>query len=40
MCTRGVFQLRKLSLYFCDFGGSSRGVRQALASQELNVFME
>ena len=40
MCTRGVFQLRKLSLFFCDFGGSSAGVREALASQELNDFMQ
>lgn len=40
MCTRGVFQLRKLSLFFCDFGGSSEGVRNALVSQELKDFME
>ncbi len=39
MCTRGVFQLRKLSLYFCDFGGSSSGVRNALVSQQLKDFM-
>ena len=39
MCTRGVFQLRKLSLYFCDFGGSSQGVRSALTSEELKKFM-
>lgn len=40
MCTRGVYQLRKLSLYFCDFGGSSAGVRQALVTPELKQFME
>ena len=40
MCTRGVFQLRKLSLFFCDFGGSSSGVRQALVSNKLKEFME
>jgi large subunit ribosomal protein L43 len=39
MCTRGVFQLRKLSLYFCDFGGSSEGVRNALVSSKLKDFM-
>lgn len=39
MCTRGVFQLRKLSLYFCDFGGSSEGVRNALVSSKLKEFM-
>ena len=39
MCTRGVFQLRKLSLYFCDFGGSSQGVREALTSEGLKSFM-
>lgn len=39
MCTRGVFQLRKLSVYFCDFGGSSAGVRRTLMSNELKEFM-
>lgn len=40
MCTRGVYQLRKLSLYFCDFGGSSAGVREALTSPSLKDFMQ
>jgi large subunit ribosomal protein L43 len=40
MCTRGVYQLRKLSLYFCDFGGSSAGVREALASEQLKQFIK
>jgi large subunit ribosomal protein L43 len=39
MCTRGVFQLRKLSVYFCDFGGSSAGVRKVLMSPQLKEFM-
>ena len=39
MCTRGVYQLRKLSLYFCDFGGSSAAVRQALVSPQVKEFM-
>lgn len=34
MCSRGVFQLAKLSIYFCDFGGSSAGVRSLLASSK------
>ena len=40
MCTRGVYQLRKLSVYFCDYGGSSQGVRDALISPSLNQFIE
>lgn len=39
MCTRGVFQLRKLSVYFCDFGGSSAGIRDAMGSPSLKQFM-
>ena len=39
MCSRGVFQLQKLSLYFCDYGGSSSGVRDLLASQKLKTFL-
>lgn len=27
MATRGVFQLRKLKIRYCDWGGSSRGAR-------------
>ena len=27
MATRGVFQLSKLRIHYCDIGGSSRGVR-------------
>lgn len=39
MCSRGVFQLKKLTLFFCDFGGSSSGVREALGSEKLKEFM-
>lgn len=28
MATRGVYQLKKLALVFCDWGGSSRGARE------------
>ncbi|CAM9638237.1 unnamed protein product, partial [Sphacelaria rigidula] len=27
MATRGVFQLSKLRIHYCDIGGSSRGAR-------------
>lgn len=40
MCSRGVYQLQKLSLFFCDFGGSSLGVRQLLISDKLRIFKE
>lgn len=39
MCSRGVYQLTKLSLYFCDFGGSSSGVRSLLISSQLKEFI-
>ena len=39
MCTRGVYQLRKLSIYFCDFGGSSQGIRDALLSPSFSSFI-
>ena len=40
MCSRGVFQLKKLTVFFCDFGGSSAGVREALCSDKLNEFIQ
>ena len=40
MANRGVPQLKYLRLYFCDFGGSSQGVRQFLQSQESVEYME
>ena len=35
MATRGVFQLQKLTLFYCEHGGSSRAVRDFLASGKL-----
>lgn len=39
MCSRGVFQLQKLSLYFCDYGGSSAGIRELLTSNKFKNFL-
>lgn len=39
MVSRGVQQLKHIRLYFCDFGGSSVGVREALKSQEMADYM-
>ena len=39
MVSRGVPQLKNIKLYFCDFGGSSLGVRSALQSPHLTEFM-
>jgi hypothetical protein len=33
MVSRGVNQLKNIRLYFCDFGGSSLGVRDLLKSE-------
>ena len=35
MVSRGVPQLKNLRISFCDFGGSSNGVRKALKSAEM-----
>ena len=35
MATRGVFQLQKLRLFYCEHGGSSRAVRDYLASGKI-----
>lgn len=40
MCSRGTYQLRKLSLFFCDWGGSSQGIRSLLASNDLQSFQQ
>ena len=40
MVSRGVPQLKNIRLYFCDFGGSSQGVRTALKSPEMVKFFE
>lgn len=39
MVSRGVPQLKNIRLYFCDFGGSSLGVRNFLKSQHLADFL-
>ena len=39
MVSRGVHQLKNIRLYFCDFGGSSLGVRDFLKSDELSQFV-
>jgi len=39
MVSRGVPQLKNIRLYFCDFGGSSAGVRSFLQSEALLNFM-
>jgi hypothetical protein len=51
MCTRGIYQLRKIHLQFCDIGGkysvlvkvligSSKGVRYFLQSDILKSFVK
>lgn len=35
MATRGVFQLRRLRLYYCEIGGSSRAMREYLGNGKL-----
>ena len=40
MCSRGVFQLRKLTVFFCDYGGSSSGVRELLGSETLQSYLK
>lgn len=35
MATRGLFQLQKLTLFYCEHGGSSKAVRDFLASGKL-----
>jgi hypothetical protein len=36
MATRGVFQLHKLSIYYCEHGGSSQMLRKYIASGRLS----
>ena len=40
MVCRGIPQLKNLRLYFCDYGGSSVGVREALKSPQLAQYMQ
>ena len=40
MVSRGVPQLKNIRLYFCDFGGSSLGVREALQSPKVAQYLE
>jgi large subunit ribosomal protein L43 len=40
MCSRGVYQLRNVKLQYCDWGGSSKGVRDLLTGRELDDFLE
>lgn len=40
MVSRGIPQLKNIRLYFCDFGGSSKGVRSALQDPKLAEFMK
>ena len=35
MATRGVFQLKKLRLFYCEHGGSSRAIRDFLGSGKM-----
>ena len=38
MSSRGVQQLKKISVFFCDWGGSSLGTRTLLRSPKLLEF--
>ncbi|DBA03545.1 TPA: hypothetical protein N0F65_011446 [Lagenidium giganteum] len=40
MATKGVWQLQKLTIRYCQYGGSSRYVRQLLADERFLRFVE
>lgn len=40
MATRGVFQLSKLRVHYCDCGGSSRGVRDFIRQNSVKFAKE
>ena len=40
MACRGVHQLKYVKMFFCDWGGSSAGVREALKSEQLVSFVK
>ena len=35
MATRGIFQLQKLTIYYCEYGGSSKAIREFMGSGQL-----
>lgn len=40
MCNRGVFQLRLIKLQYCDWGGSSRGIRDLFKTELVEEFLD
>lgn len=40
MASRGIRQLKYVRMFFCDWGGSSAGVREALKSEKLASFVQ
>ena len=40
MATRGIYQLTKLSLYYCEVGGSSRALREYIGNGQLVSWAE
>jgi large subunit ribosomal protein L43 len=39
MSSRGILQIKKIKLAFCDWGGSSNGVRQFFKNDEFYNFV-
>lgn len=40
MSIRGITQLKTVKMFFCDFGGSSKGVREFLKSPSVVEFVK
>ena len=40
MSNRGIRQLKNVRLYFCDFGGSSVGVRDFMKSESIKNYVD